>query len=255
MYIVDAHHHIGEKGLKDTVFGWQEDIEDVIKTMDRFNIDATILQPLGGAHDPIKVHNEIYQYSQSYPGRIFGLVSMNPKVYGKKKTITEIERCVNDLGFVGIKFHTLAHGIDPTSEIGEYIFETANRLGVPIMVCTGPHGLPFTAPSMLIPRAKQFPDLKIIMAHMGGAYALVQPAIHVAELFDNIYFDTTLVMNIYLEKAVKAIGAERIMFGTEHSTNVPVGLAKIESLRTSKREKEKLLGKTAIKVFNLKMNK
>ena len=126
MCIVDEHHHIGERGLKDTVFGWQEDIEDVIKAMDKFGVDTTILQPLGGAHDPIKVHNEIYQYSQSYLGRIFGLVSMNPKVYGKEKTIAEIERCVNDLGFVGIKLHTLAHGIDPTSEIGDYIFETAN---------------------------------------------------------------------------------------------------------------------------------
>jgi len=55
MCTVDEHHHIGERGLKDTVFGWQEDIEDVIEVMDRFNIDATILQPLGGAHDPIKV--------------------------------------------------------------------------------------------------------------------------------------------------------------------------------------------------------
>jgi predicted TIM-barrel fold metal-dependent hydrolase len=48
-----------------------------------------------------------------------------------------VERCVKELKFVGVKLHTIGHGVNPLTEDGDLVFATAFELGIPAMVHTG----------------------------------------------------------------------------------------------------------------------
>jgi uncharacterized protein len=255
--VVNAHHHIGnENEEQDRTFEWNETVENVIDAMDENGVDATILQPLGGDNDKsvTGTHDQIYEASQEYEGRIFGTAAVNPHM-GTEFVHDEITRCVQELDFKYVKLHTLAWGVDPTSDIAYDVFDACEENDVPVMVHTGPHGMPFSVPGMYMPVAEDYPDLDIVFAHMGGAYTLSQEAIFMAERYDNIYLDTTLVLNMYLKRAMEAVGADRIMMAAEHSSNIPVALTKVDCIGATEEQKAKILGGTAVDFYDLDVEK
>jgi predicted TIM-barrel fold metal-dependent hydrolase len=255
--VVNGHHHIGnENAEKDRTFEWSESVERIIDAMDENHVDASILQPLGGENDRsvTEVHDQIYEVTQEYPGRIFGTASPNPHL-GSEFVHDEIDRCVNDLDFEFIKLHTLAWGVDPTSEIAYDVYDACDEHDVPVMVHTGPHGMPFSVPGMFVPAAEDYPDLPIVMAHMGGAYTLTQEAIILAERYDNFYLDTTLALNMYIRRAMETVGADRLLMAAEHSSNIPVALEKINCIGANEEQKAKILGGNAIDLYELDVEK
>ncbi len=107
--MVDAHAHLG--GC--CVFGITTTEEELIRRMDECEIDATIVQPYPGAKEAVKAHDRIAELCAKYPGRFFGLASLSP--HGNHDAYRrEVERCVKDLNFVGLKLHTIGHGVNPT---------------------------------------------------------------------------------------------------------------------------------------------
>lgn len=255
--VVNGHHHIGnESSDQDRTFEWSESVEQIIDAMDENHIDATMLMPLGGENDRSvdEVHDQIYEASQNHEGRIFGVAAPNPHL-GSEFVHDEIDRCVQELGFKYAKLHTLAWGVDPTSDIAYDVYDACSENDVPVMVHTGPHGMPFSVPGMFMPVAEDYPELPIIFAHMGGAYTLTQEAILIAERYDNIYLDTTLALNMYIRRALESVGAERILMAAEHSSNIPVALTKIDCIGASDDQKEKILGKNAIDLYDLDVAK
>lgn len=255
--VVNGHHHIGNADDdQDSVFEWSESIERIVNAMDENGVDATMLMPLGGENDKsvTEVHDQIYDASQEYEGRIFGIAAPNAHL-GDDWVYDEITRCVQELDFKYAKLHTLAWGVDPTSDIAYNFYDACADNDIPVMVHTGPHGMPFSVPGMLMPVAEDYPDLPIIMAHMGGAYTLTQEAIFMAERYDNIYLDTTLVMNMYLRRALETVGADRILMAAEHSTNIPVALEKINCIGADGEQKPKILGGNAIDLYDLDVSK
>ena len=72
--IVDAHEHLGEC----RVFGLKATEDDLKRRMEESGIHAMIVQPFPGADDPVKAHDRIAELCAKYPGRFFGLASLNP---------------------------------------------------------------------------------------------------------------------------------------------------------------------------------
>jgi len=255
--VVNAHHHLGNQHAEqDRTFEWSESVQQIIDAMDEHHVDASMIMPLGGENDRgvADVHDQIYEASQEYPGRIFGIAAPNPHL-GTEFVHEEMERTAQDLDFKFAKLHTLAWGVDPTSDIAYDFYDAAVANDMPVMVHTGPHGMPFSVPGMMMPVAEDYPDLPIIFAHMGGAYTLTQEAVLMAERYDNIYLDTTLAMNMYIRRALEDVGAERIIMAAEHSTNIPVALTKIDSIGATEDEKRKILGQNAIDLYDLDVAK
>lgn len=242
--IVDVHMHLGD----DKIFGFSVTEEEIIDQMDENNIEATIVQPCAGDRDPIKLHDRIAEFGQKHAGRIFGLASINPH-QDQEKVRKELERCIEELSFVGIKCHTLAHAIIPPSKDADVLFETAEEYNIPVMVHVAGFGQPFSTPGMLIPRAKQH-DIPIIMAHM-GASSLTPETIFIADEFDNLYLDTSWSMTPDVEWAVKQLGADRVMFASDMPINLTTEIAKINALNLSDDERKSVFRDTAVEVFNL----
>jgi predicted TIM-barrel fold metal-dependent hydrolase len=127
------------------------------------------------------------------------------------------------------------------------LFEVAKKYKVPLMIHTGPG--PFSDPALVIPRAEEYPDVKIILAHAGfGIYA--NTALWLAKKYDNIYLETSWSYIYDLQAFLNAV-PDKIVFGTDLIENIPVEYAKIDALHLSDEIREKWLYLNAKKLFNL----
>lgn len=244
--IIDAHSHLGYS----EIFSAGVTEEELLGTMATNDIDVSVVMPAAGAN-PVATHDAIADLCTRNPGRIFGMVSMTP-LTDRQAYINEARRCVQELGFKAIKLHPQAHAVSPTLPVSDVVFETAADLGVPVMVHTG-SGAPFALPSLLIRRARQYPNLKIILAHAGFAI-YSEEAIVAAEVCENIYLEPTWCIAGDIRRMVRTLGPERVMFGGDLPTNVPVELTKYRTLDLTEEEREWCLWRSARDVFDLPVN-
>ncbi len=246
MMIVDAHSHLGY----DYVFEENFTAEELRSNMDGNQIDVSIVQP-GSVLDldtVIAQHDAIAALSKEMKGRIYGMANPNPHL-NVREYRKELERCIKDLGFVGVKLHPLAHAVNVNQSAGRKVFQVASDLGIPVMVHTG-SGIPWSLPSALIPLAREFRNLSIILAHSGGSM-FSNEAIIVAQLCPNVYLETSWIPSITLRTFVKVLGADRIMFGSDHGSNAATELTKFRTAGLSDKELELCLGRTAANVFKI----
>jgi len=244
--IVDAHTHLG----RDYAYEENFDSESLLGSMERNAIDISIVQP-GTVFDlrsVVKQHNQIAALAKKKPGGIYGMANPNPHLRTDKYR-RELERCVTKLGFVGVKLHPQAHAVNPASSTGRKVFETALDLEIPAMVHTG-EGVSWALPSRLIPIAMEFTDLKVILAHCGGAMFASEAAL-AARLCPNVYLEPSWLPGPAIRGFCKNIGANRVMFGSDMPENAEPELAKFRSIGLTDEELDWCLCKTATKVFEI----
>ena len=105
--IIDIHTHLGFDFSFEEIYS-KEALIDKIK---KYNIDIQIVQP-GTCHDLSSVrnqHNAIAEICSEYPHKFFGMANPSPHLMGEQYH-SEISRCIEDLGFICIKIHPMAHG-------------------------------------------------------------------------------------------------------------------------------------------------
>lgn len=244
--IIDVHAHLGW----DYVFDEDFTREELLAKHKEFKVTTTILQP-GSCHDIDTVreqHDNIAQIIREFPGQFFGMANPNPHL---KDNIYEAEvcRCIEDLGFVGIKLHAFAHAVNPCGRDGQKVFALADKLKVPVMVHTGP-GIPFANPSNLITVAQEFPQVKIIMAHCGMMVMSGEAALAMKSC-SNIYADITWTGGFLIRHWVEDFGAHRFMFGTDHADNTGTELAKVRTCGLTEEQQQWILYKTAKNIYDL----
>ena len=242
--MVDTHAHLG----KCCVFDLATTEEDLLRRMDESGVDATIVQPYPGAEDASRQHDLIADMCQRNPGRFYGLASLSP--HGDHDAYRrEVERCVKDLHFVGVKLHTIGHGVNPLSADGDFVFATGHDLGIPVMVHTGP-GVPFALPALCIPAARKYPGLKIVLAHAGFAVFSAEAQV-AASVCGNLYLETSWCIVEDIRWMISTIGPDRVMMGSDLPSNVPVEVAKYKALELDPQVYARVMGGNAVDVFKL----
>jgi len=244
--VIDAHAHLGYDEIFDEDFA--EDA--LLASQSRNSIDITLVQP-GTAHDLAgveKQHDAIADLIARHPGRFRGIANPNPHLVGDCYE-REARRCVEELGFVAIKVHPLAHAVNPLGRHGRRAFEVAGGLGVPVMVHTGA-GIPWAAPSLLEPIARECPDLRIIVAHAGGSILAAEAGL-LAARHPNVFLEPSWAGGFQVRSWVRELGACRVMFGSDHADNAETELTKFRSAGLSDEELGWVLGGTAAAVFGL----
>lgn len=245
--IIDAHVHLGV----DRVYDCERDEQEIISAMEENAIDISIVQGMYGQmylEEMKKQHDRIYKMSKEYSGKIFGMITLNPYL-SKQDYYDEAKRCVEEYGFVGIKLHPGAQAINPAGKTAEVVWETCAKLDLPLMVHTGP-GVPFALPALCIPKAKQFPEVKVILAH-SGLVSFAGEAFLAAQECENIILETSWTARHHIEHMVRSYGANRVMFAADEASNIPAEIAKYNTINISPEEKEQCMSKTAIEVFRL----
>ncbi|RME59298.1 MAG: hypothetical protein D6790_10845 [Caldilineae bacterium] len=88
------------------------------------------------------------------------------------------------------------------------------------------------------------------MAHAGFAVFAAE-AVVAAQLCPNIVLEPSWCASFQVAGMVKAVGPERVMFGSDHPSNVASELAKLRSIDLSPEALAWVLGRTARRVFGL----
>lgn len=242
--IIDTHQHLGQ-----SMFSGVETTEDqLLAAMDRDQVDIALAmpQPTRAAIGPI--HDAIADSVTRNPGRLYGMASIDPW-WSDRQYESEARRCVRQLGFVGLKLHPLGHNIAPNHPSADKVFRLAAELGVPVIVHTG-LGTPWSLPSLCIGPARRYPHLPVILAHAGWALYSSE-AFVAAEVCPNILLEPSWCPTYVARKMIDQFGADRVMFGSDHLTNLPVELTKYRSIGLSDEQLAMVLGGTARAVFPL----
>jgi len=194
-----------------------------------------------------EVNNIIHRETQIYPDRFIGIAGI-PTVRDNPldMAIAELERCVNELGFKGTLLNP-----DPFENDGTHppalgdrywypLYEKLCELDVPAHIHgTGsrserePYSLRFineetTAIFGLINSnvLKDFPDLKIVVSHGGGAIPYQLGRFQAGSMrrpegdrfiagMTKLYFDTVLYTKDAIDLLLKVVGPDRALFGAE----------------------------------------
>ncbi|HEX2949875.1 MAG TPA: amidohydrolase family protein [Armatimonadota bacterium] len=244
--IVDAHAHLGF----DEVFDEDFTEADLLDSQQRNGIDVTLVQP-ALVHDRATVmqyHDKIADLAARYPGRFYGIANPNPHL-PDDEYVHEIERCLHELHFVGIKLHPFAHAVNPGGRHGRRVFALAAEYGVPIIVHSGP-GLPWSNPALLAPLAEEYPQLSIIVAHAGGSICVGEAGV-LAERYPNVYLEPSWTGGFHVKGWITHLGAERMLLGSDHADNAATELTKFRTIGLNDEELAWILGKTAVKLFAL----
>jgi predicted TIM-barrel fold metal-dependent hydrolase len=247
--IVDAHAHLG----LDEIFDEDFTAEELLAAQKQCGIDITLVQP-ATRHDlpgVMRQHDAIAALAEQYPGRFYGIANPNPHL-PEVEYEAEVRRCVEKMGFVGIKIHPLGHAVNPLGRHGRRVFPLAAALGVPVMVHTG-LGMPWASPALLEPALAEHANLRIVLAHAGGTIFAADAGL-LARRYPNVYLECSWAMVHQVRRWIQELGARRVMFGSDHAENAAPELAKFRATGLPAEALDWALGRTAARVFNLPLS-
>jgi predicted TIM-barrel fold metal-dependent hydrolase len=258
MVVIDCHMHLGRSWL--ACYDFEIDVHGLVKIMDKRGIDMGCLSSLESiVHDPVRGNNEVAEAVREHPDRIIPFAVVSPR-YLRGRADEELERCINTMGFKGIKLHPQSQSYRADSPVVNPIMEKARQYEVPVLFHSGPEE--YSHPRLIGNLAGRFPDVTVIMGHTGGSAFL--EAIWEARSHDNILLDTCGIDNSttgvvdnsttigVIEHAVDLVGVERIVFGSDNPiANVGVEMAKIKLANLTQKEKDMILGENMARVLRL----
>ena len=217
--IIDAHTHVGSFG------SWAQVSctgDQLLAEMDQFNVEKSIL---------FSTDNELVRQTVArFPKRLVSYVWPNPYDSG---SLALVRTAITRWGFRGIKLHPLFHAFLPTDEVVLPIMDEARRLHVPVAIHSG-HA-PFSLPWSIGELAELYPDVRIVMLHMGHGHGVyIQAAINTAKRYDNIILETSgIPMHTKIKEAVETIGENRVVYGSDipfHHSSVELQRVKMAKL-------------------------
>ena len=242
--IIDSHQHLGR-----SMFSGVETAEDeLLRAMEAHGVAWRWSCRSRRGRTSAPLHDRIAAAAARHPGRLFGMASIDPW-WPEADYLAEARRCVRDLGFVALKLHPLGHNLAPTHPEADKVFAAAAELGVPVIVHTG-LGSPWALPSLCIPPARRIPAVPVVLAHAGwGLYSA--EALVAAEVCPNIYLEPSWCPTYVARQMIDRFGADRVLFGSDHLSNLPVELVKYRSIGLDDEALARVLGGTARTVFRL----
>ncbi|HWR13572.1 MAG TPA: amidohydrolase family protein [Terriglobales bacterium] len=115
---------------------------------------------------------EVADYVRQYEDHLIGFLSLDPTQEGWQEELREGHE---DLGLRGVKLMPMYAGFRPDEPKLDYLWQYATRNGLPVLLHTGTTfidkaPLECTLPRLLDNVAIRFPDVKMILAHLGHPY-------------------------------------------------------------------------------------
>jgi predicted TIM-barrel fold metal-dependent hydrolase len=172
-------------------------------------------------------------------------------------TFEQAAESLADPWCVGIKIHPEEH-VYPIAVHGLRLFELAARHGA---VLQSHSGEPNSLPADFLPFADQFPEVTLILSHLGCGYngdpthqvRAIQACRH-----GNVYTDTSSAQSIMpnlIEWATREVGAERILYGTDSPVYfAPMQRARIDHAEIDDTTRQLILAGNAERVFRERLS-
>jgi predicted TIM-barrel fold metal-dependent hydrolase len=242
--IFDTHTHIGEGAHS----GRRYSADDLLRDMDSFGIERSIVIPFPVVEDHIRQHDIIGQACKAHPDRFTGAACLSPFLPAAGFR-DEVRRCREQYGFRALKLQPQYHGLNPLSSASDSFFNTALANELAVIVHTG-SGLPFSAPSLYMMPARNFPELKIVLAHCGGGI-FVHEAIVAALFCPNVFLELSSLMPHQVLEVLRHVPSDRLLIGSDLPESLSTEIGKILTLNIGAEDKRNILNNTASAIFHV----
>ena len=228
-----------------------------IASMNQARVSKGLICSWQGPLGALISNEEVAHFIEQYPDRFVGIASV--KLNKPIEAIEELNHCVNNLGFKGLRIVQWLWNLPPTHAYYYPLFATCVQLNIPVCLQVGHTGpLMPTEVGRPIPYIDQialdFPDLKIVCGHIG--YPWTTAMIAVATKHKNVFIDTSAyTAKRYPKELVfymKNHGQDKVLFGTNYPMITHQKcLENLQDLNLDKTIENKFLYLNAKKVFAL----
>jgi len=255
---IDVHGHYGiytqeNAGIKNELMTGGPEV--VVDRARRARVQVTVVSPLlglmpRGKADAAAGNEEAATVVARWP-ELRQWVVVDPR---QPQTFDQAREMLTQPWCVGIKVHPEEHEY-PITEHGRSLFELAAELRTVIITHSGEER---SLPSDFVQFANDFPTVRLILAHLGCGFdgdpghqvRAVQSSRH-----GNVFVDTSSASGItanLLEWAVRQIGSDRILFGTDTPLySAPMQRARIDHAEIADQDKRKILHDNAVRLLGL----
>lgn len=256
---IDVHGHFGQYAQPGTDLLRERfmtgDAAVVAARARSANIRYTVVSPLRGLlprgqADAVAANDEAFRVVQATEGLLQWVV-LHP---GQPATFDQVREMLKSPKCVGIKIHPEEHGYR-IAEQGRALFQLAAELRAVVISHSGE---PNSMPQDFVPLADEFPEVTLILAHLGNSGATGKgPDLQVraiqASRHGNMYADTSSSQSLLpglIEWAVGEVGAERIVLGTDTPLYfAPSQRARIDFADITDQQKHAILWENARRIL------
>ena len=233
------------------------DAELVARRARESNVEYTVVSPLlgllpRGKADAVAGNREAARIVPKTKG-LLQWVIVHPL---QKQTFEQAREMMKSPTCVGIKLHPEEH-VYPIRKHGRALFQLAAELRAVVLVHSGEA---YSEPVDFVKFANDFPEVKLILAHLGNAGAkrgdvdLQVRALQTAK-HGNVWIDTSSARSVFpglIEWAVKEVGADRLLFGTDTPLYFTANQrARIDYADITTKQKRMILRDNAAKLLKL----
>ena len=272
MNIIDVHTHIGR--LHDSQYEkmtHEEIREALLREMKKSGVAASIVLPsyprVGiSVHTPLE---RILSLTDGIPG-LYPLGSIDILSH-TQKDVVRIEDLLKAKRIFGVKLYPGYQHFYPSDKRCIPIYKICSRYRVPVVFHSGdtlgtseerPH-VKYAHPIHIDEVAVDFPDLTIVMAHLGNPWLV--DAAEVIYKNKNVYADISglvvgtslkspygVLMKKRIEELVAYAGGDKLLYGSDWplaSMKEYIQFAK--SLKISTKDRERMFAKNAMHIFKI----
>ncbi len=183
-----------------------------------------------------------------------------------EEMIAEIDE-KSRLGAKGLKLHPMVNRAFPGDQRLWPAYARATELKLPVLFHSGKAEIigiadkEYAQPKNFVPVLEGFPDLKIILAHLGKGF--LNETVEIARKYDNVYFDTCgifpgFALDPHFRSAgeaaefLRTVGVHKILFGSDWPWLDPLlCVEQIKGLGLKAEETRQILGENAAEVFGI----
>ena len=249
LYVADEQRAIYRKALSSTL--GQSEREKAER-----EIEARVREELFAfnrwACDVARDHPAIHPY-----------VCADVLLFSGEENAAHVRDLAENEGARGVKLHGPAERFFMGDERLWPTYSVCRELGLPVIGHSGPdlEGKGFAEPRAFGAVLKEFPEIPIVLAHMGGA--TWQQALEIAQTYDNAFFDCCEIIEWTrsengpsereLAQLIRDIGADRVMMGSDFPWyDLDQTVDRVMSLPLlSMEEKEGIVGANAQRILRL----
>lgn len=233
--------HIGERFIHDARRTAGEGYKDIGVDLEKHweamqAVDRAVVLGFRARHVGVLVPNEyVAEYVSRHPERLIGFCSVDPQ---DPDAVEQLDDAVQRLKLQGLKMGPIYQNVAPTDSRFRRIMKRAEELRIPMLIHQGTTfcenvDLNIANPVQLQPLAIEFPNLRMVIAHMGHPW--INETLVLIRKQPNLYSDISALYyrpwQFYnaLVAAMEYGVLDRLLLGSDYPFTTPAST--MEALR------------------------
>ena len=244
--IIDSHGHIG------SFKGYDLDTRTLLANIERYGVTMVLVSNIDGANlpgttknlDEVRANKEASEIVRLHRGKLRGLVWTRPNDGNPAQVEPFLQETFEPRGtarvFLGLKLHPMMNQFPADDPIVDGYLALCEKYGVPAVFHSDKPGTN-ADPQKIYAAARRHPKVPVILYHStffgphGAALDVVKQAREKNDA--NLYLETAQVSTEAVLLAIKAVGSDRVLFGTDATYFGKEHYGKYETMVQTLREK------------------